>query len=144
MRYVLQEWEIAVELPAGSLDEGRLAEVRTSFLETHRARYGFAREDRPIEFVTLSVKAVLPAPPIEYGASPRQSKGVDAIGRVQLLVTDPSSLAVEVPVYPREALPPGEIISGPLVVTEPTSTTYVQPGWRVHADEYGNLIARAA
>jgi hypothetical protein len=29
-------------------------------------------------------------------------------------------------------------------VTEPTSTTYVQPGWNLVVDGMGNLVARAA
>jgi N-methylhydantoinase A/oxoprolinase/acetone carboxylase beta subunit len=52
--------------------------------------------------------------------------------------------AVEVPVYRRDAMRVGQTFAGPLVIVEPTSTTYVQPGWRASADGYGNLIARAA
>ncbi len=39
---------------------------------------------------------------------------------------------------------PARSCTVPVVVTEPTSTTYVQPGWDVIVDPMGNLVARAA
>ena len=144
MRYVLQEWEVPVELPPGHLDDDSLEAVRIRFLDAHRARYGFAREDRAIEFVALSVKASSAVPALNYGVTENDARDGDPVGRVQLLVTDPASPVVEAPVYARDALDVGRALEGPLVITEPTSTVYVHPGWHAHTDEYGNLIARAA
>ena len=144
MRYVLQEWEVPVELPTGNLDEEGLGEVRTRFLEAHKARYGFARQDRAIEFVTLAVNAVHAGPALSYGVTETSIEDTDGASGVQSLIIDPALSAVEVPVYRRDALRIGQTVAGPLVIVEPTSTTYVQPGWRASTDGYGNLIARAA
>ena len=144
MRYVLQEWEIPIELPSGQFTEHSLGEVRRRFLEAHKGRYGFAREDKAIEFVALSVKAVVPASHLDYGVAEEQAESNNGLRGVQPVVIDQALPAVEVPVYAREALHARQPLDGPFVITEPTSTVFVQPGWRAHADRHGNLIATAA
>jgi N-methylhydantoinase A len=127
MRYVLQEWELRVPVPEGPPDPAVLA---AAFHEAHRRRYGFAREDRPTELVTLYVDVMLPAPDFAY------SRPGDADG-------DPRpGLRAELPVYTRAALRPGDRVAGPSIVEEPTSTTYLSPGWTAEVDALGNLIAR--
>ena len=144
MRYVLQEWELPVELPAGPLGSDDLDEIRDRFHEAHHARYGFAREDRPVEFVALLVSAAVPAPFVRYGATGQRRAGEGEGPRTWPVVVDHREGAVEVVIHARAGLQPGDELHGPVVVTEPTSTTYVQPGWEVVVDAMGNLVARAA
>lgn len=144
MRYVLQEWEVPVELPSGHLDDESLVAIRARFHDAHRSRYGFAREDRAIEFVALTAKASKAAPPFTYGAAAQDPRDGDPVRGHWPVVTEPASAVVDAPVYARAELVVGRAFEGPLVITEPTSTVYVQPGWHAQADEYGNLIARAA
>jgi N-methylhydantoinase A/oxoprolinase/acetone carboxylase beta subunit len=139
MRYVLQEWELPVELPAGPFGEPELAAIRGRFHAAHRARYGFAREDKPVELVTLLVEAGVPAPAVAYGRAGRNGARAAATRSV---VVDPGRPAVDVAVHRREELPPGAQLEGPFLVTEPTCTVYVQPGWEAVVDAHGNLVAR--
>jgi len=144
MRYVLQEWELPVELPAGPFECDDLEEIRNRFHKAHHARYGFSREDRPVEFVALLVTASVPAPSVTYGATGhRRTSGGDG-PRTWPVVVDPREGAVDVAVRARAELQPGDELHGPVVVTEPTSTMYVQRGWDVVVDDMGNLVARAA
>ena len=46
---------------------------------------------------------------------------------------------VQTPVYLRDALRAGNLISGPALVEEHASTTVVQPGDALRVDELGNL-----
>ena len=139
MRYVLQEWELPVDLPGGSIDQHALGEIRDRFHAAHMARYGFSREDKPVEFVTLLVEAVVAAPPVVYGTS---VSGHDPAPATMRLVTiDPGEPAREIPVYERERLRTGVRLHGPFIATEGTSTVYVQPGWEAVVDLEGNLIA---
>jgi N-methylhydantoinase A/oxoprolinase/acetone carboxylase beta subunit len=143
MRYLLQEWELSVELPAGPYECDDLDEIRDRFDKAHHARYGFSREDRPVEFVALLVSAAVAAPSVTYGANGHgQAPEADA-PRTWPVVVDPRDGAVDVVVHARARLRPGDELHGPVVVTEPTSTTYVQPGWSVVVDGIGNLVARA-
>ena len=40
----------------------------------------------------------------------------------------------------RSDLAEGESLSGPVIITEYSATTYVAPGWSVNRDEWGNLV----
>jgi N-methylhydantoinase A len=144
MRYVLQEWELPVELPPGPFECDDLDEIRTRFHKAHHVRYGFSREDRPVEFVALLVSAAVSAPSVTYGSTGHGRPDGDDGRRTWPVVVDPREGAVDVVVHARARLRPGDELRGPVVVTEPTSTTYVQPGWNLVVDGMGNLVARAA
>ena len=49
-------------------------------------------------------------------------------------------LAQNVPLLHRSVLKHGEPLQGPIVVTEPVSTTWIRPGWIVKPDRWGNLL----
>jgi len=140
MRYTLQEWEIPVDVPERCDD---LGVIRERFHAAHHARYGFARPDRPVELVALLVSAAVSAPPVDYGATLAGASGDDT-SRTRPVVVDIREGFVDVGVHARASLRPGVELRGPVVVTEPTTTTYAQPGWRVVVDAMGNLVARAA
>ena len=145
MRYALQEWELPVELPPGPFGCDDLDAIRDRFHKAHHARYGFAREDRPVELVALLVSASVRAPAVAYGATNGRDAARPAEGqRTWPVVVDPREGRVDVVVHARDGLRAGDELHGPLVVTEPTSTTYVQPGWTLVVDGMGNLVARAA
>ena len=44
------------------------------------------------------------------------------------------------PIYPREALDPGDRIEGPALIIEPNSTIVVDPHWQADYREDGNLV----
>jgi N-methylhydantoinase A len=144
MRYVLQEWELPVDLPDGPMNHQRLGEIRDRFHAAHQARYGFARADKPVELVTLLVEAAVPAPPVAYG---ERTTGRDTANQarvaMRLVSVDPSRPTTTVRAYEREHLRPGDRLRGPFIATERTSTVYVQPGWEAVVDVAGNLVARA-
>jgi len=144
MRYVLQEWEIRVPIPGGVINSDTLKKIERSFHDAHRKRYGFAREDRTPEFVTLFVDSVLaavaprpPARPVGVSKSPRRPR--HSMRRVYI---DNTNGWVKIPVYDRQLLSAGEILRGPFIVEEPTSTTFVQSGWHGTQDAMGNIVLR--
>ncbi len=46
----------------------------------------------------------------------------------------------DVPLYDREALAAGLTLHGPAIITEPTGTNMIEPGWAARLDALGNLI----
>jgi 5-oxoprolinase (ATP-hydrolysing) len=49
------------------------------------------------------------------------------------------------PIFDRSALPVGFTLDGPALITDPVSTTVVEPGWRLTIDDRANIIlARVA
>ena len=145
MRYTLQEWEIRVSIPGGTFDSSKLQEIERRFHTAHRRRYGFAREDRPTEFVTLFVDSILIAPSPRRRQrfvknKKRQSRPVEASTRSVFI--DEKRGWVKAPVYDRRRLQAGDILRGPFVIEEPTSTTFVQPGWNGTQDLSGSIVLR--
>jgi len=109
-----------------------------SFHAAHRERYGFADASRPIEVVSLRVRAagITQKPTIarERRIWAQQVKAPH-VAPVYL-----SERATQVPVYARERLSAGMKLKGPAIVTEYSSTTLVTGGFRAHVDPWLNLI----
>lgn len=144
MRYTLQEWEIQVGIDVGRIDHHGLEKIKAAFHAAHRARYAFAREDKPVEFVTLYVDSSLPTPPLRH-EPPVQGDGDPAGSQkgTRAVYIDERMGFVDVSIYDRVRLEADDVINGPCIIEELTSTTFVQKGWQVTVDPMGNLIVRS-
>ncbi|MGW4565645.1 hydantoinase B/oxoprolinase family protein [Streptomyces sp. NPDC004561] len=112
------------------------ASMRHAFEERHRATYSFTL-DRPIVVEALSVEATgITAPPDLSALTPYE--GRSAAPEAVRLHTGGSWR--DVPLHRREALPPGETVTGPAIVTEAGATTVVDDGWRAAATDDGHLV----
>jgi len=133
VRYVGQSYELTV--PDGP-------KAAADFHKLHERRYGHADEARPIEVVTvrLRARARVAAPPIERIArAPKAGKPVPA-GRQRMVV---KGRAREGLTYERESLQAGHRLAGPALVTEMSGTTVVLPDFSCRVDALGNLILEA-
>ncbi len=126
LRYQGQSWALNVPWtdPAGS---------EAAFHTLHAARYGH-RLARPVELVNLRVSLRSRQAPPALPPRPAAAPGTPA-DHVSLAGHD-----VPVPVWPRDALAPGQVITGPALVTETVSTTWLAPGWTGEMDAWGNLL----
>ncbi|WP_460109784.1 hydantoinase B/oxoprolinase family protein [Streptomyces sp. YKOK-J1] len=107
-----------------------------AFEERHRATYSFTL-DRPVVVEALSVEATgITAPPDLSALAPYE--GHRAAPRTVRLHT--GGAWHDVPLHRREALPPGETVTGPAIITEPGATTVVDDGWRAAAGHDGHLV----
>ena len=111
--------------------------LEQQFEAEHQRRYGF-RLQRPLQIEALLVEAIqdadvsaaLPSLP------PRQGP-LQAIAETELFSGDRWQ---RVPVYQRTDLRPGDDLTGPLLILEPTGTNVVEPGWAARVDDQGNLL----
>ena len=108
------------------------------FHHLHELRYGH-RLDLEVELVTARAKVSGAEAAIQLPV-PVQGRQVDALIDRVALVTDRDIDAV--PVYDRSLMGSACEISGPALITEMVSTTYVQPGWICTVDAVGNLLLR--
>ncbi|MEV5733937.1 hydantoinase B/oxoprolinase family protein [Streptomyces sp. NPDC052292] len=114
--------------------------MRHAFEERHRATYSFTL-DRPVVVEALSVEATgITAPPDLSALAPYT--GHRAAPRTVRLHT--GGAWHDVPLHRREALPPGETVTGPAIITEPGATTVVDDGWRAAAADDGHLVMERA
>ena len=110
---------------------------RTSFVEAFHRRYerayGYRDADSPVEVVTWHASLFRPG---RAGARREMPEAAPAAPLVQgrRLVFFPETDSVEVSVYDRESLCPGDRFDGPCLVAEPTTTTVVLPDDRVEVE----------
>jgi N-methylhydantoinase A len=125
MRYAGQAYELSIPYTP---DVGALL---AAFHAAHHAEFGFSLPHHPVETVNIRHRAVIPVPAPELAAQPEQpNDGANArIGERGGLTH-----------YERTALIAGAAFSGPALILQPDSTTYVPEGWHVRADGWGNLI----
>lgn len=126
VRYAGQSYELNV--PWNGKDPGE------PFHREHRRVYGYCDEQRPVEVVTLRVRArtITEKPRIGGGArlegASASRRKVYSGGRWRWT-----------PVLPREAAPRTKT-AGPALITDYGATTTIPPGWRFHLDGCGALI----
>ncbi|MFE2044477.1 hydantoinase B/oxoprolinase family protein [Streptomyces sp. NPDC059477] len=114
--------------------------MRRAFEERHRATYSFTL-DRPIVVEALSVEATgITEPPDLSALAPYE--GHSAPPDTVRLHT--GGAWRDVPLYRREALPPGEPVTGPAIIAEAGATTVVDDGWRAAARHDGHLVMERA
>ncbi|POX59146.1 5-oxoprolinase [Streptomyces sp. Ru62] len=114
--------------------------MRNAFEERHRATYSFTL-DRPVVVEALSVEATgITAPPDLSALAPYEGRA-QAPGTVRLHT---GGAWRDVPLHRREALPPGEAVTGPAIITEAGATTVVDDGWRAAATDDGHLLMERA
>jgi N-methylhydantoinase A len=161
--FVELEQKATQELKAEGFDKGRLKLTRSvalryagqsfeidipwskrfaaSFHASHRERYGYADSSRPIEVVSLRVRAagITQKPAIaRERRTPARRVGASHVAPVYL-----SERQTQVPVYAREHLKAGMKFKGPAIVTEYSSTTLITANFRAIVDPRLNLIVEA-
>jgi N-methylhydantoinase A len=145
LRYVGQSFEINVPVPPGPPNP---AALQADFHARHEQRYGHSHPTEPVEVVNLRVRAIGATPALAF--EPIPASGPDpslaslgqqpawfetSYGRLEAL---PAAL------YDREALRPGNRVSGPAILFQLDATTVIPPGWQGQVDEFGHLLLEFA
>ena len=131
-RLVGQSWEIPfVEIPDGPITAETLPGITTAFHDAYAARNGNRFDHFPVEGVTYRVEIVVPAEKVEYELAPEVAPFPAAPeGTLTLRYVAAEPLQAEW--FRREALTTGATVTGPAVIRERLSTTYIPPGqWAV-------------
>ncbi len=140
MRFVGQAFELAVDFPAGRIDQLDRADFLDGFEAAHqRVFYHGIGADRPAEIVSLRVGAAYPVaemPELRNTASRAHPPATHPIfdgGRW----VDCRHLA-------SDGLETGAVLSGPVIVEGSTATTFLPEGWEAGLDSASNFIMRRA
>ncbi len=138
MRYVGQNWELSVSMPAGEVSASDFDVAAKLFEEEHERFYGYTIQGEELEALTFNVTAVgtrhsVELPRLESGKAPEPLQRRD-------VVFDAGGGPVETAVYGRDSLVAGTEIEGPAVVGQVDATTLLPPQSLARVDEYGNLL----
>jgi N-methylhydantoinase A len=136
MRFVGQAFEVPMALSQAQIDEADGASLRELFGQLHQKLFFFGAEtSKPIEYVSfrLGLTAPLPQVPVLRESDERRVESRD----IQLFSGRQWHSAR---LMSRAALPVGEVLQGPALLDDPTSTLLVPPGWNAMRDACDNLI----
>ncbi len=140
VRYYGQAYEVRVDVPEGPVDEQTFAAVAQAFHDEHAVLYGYDFRTDPrqeVEWVNLRVTGVGPIrkPEVREVAA---GTGAEQARRGSRQVY--FDAWVDAPVYDRARLGAGDVVEGPAVLEEFSSTVPLHPGFTARVDGYGNLV----
>lgn len=138
LRYAGQSFDLTVPFVD---DVAALAEV---FHARHERRYGYAVRDERVELATIRVTASGNAPVIPSLSRDSEHCG-DASTPLRSAQHDRRAVydngaVVEARVYQRDALAAGARITGPAIVEQYDTTTWLPRGWAAQVDAAANLV----
>tara|TARA_B100001057_G_scaffold164382_1_gene164947 strand:+ start:2099 stop:5716 length:3618 start_codon:yes stop_codon:yes gene_type:complete len=116
---------------------GNLEELKQRFDAAHVARYGFSSDGRELIFEALSVEAIGGASEIKEAVYKEVKQAAVAVDTVTMIS---HGELIKAPLYERSLLKPGQRISGPAIIKEPTGTNVIESGWRAKVNEFLHLI----
>ncbi len=130
LRYAGQSYELTVPWSAQGVADG--------FHKEHHRIYGYSDPARPVEVVTLRLRATLPTekPALR---EPRRAASPDAPVETRRVYID--GRFRQVPAVPRD-FSPRRLLRGPALITDYGSTTLIPAGWSIRRDVRGSLILR--
>lgn len=135
LRYAGTDTALPVNFSAGDLTL-----ARAEFEAAHKAQFGFVQDGREI-----TVEA------IDLQAWDGRVEGRDETGRPTLVREAASDRRIRLyaggawhpaPVFGREALTPGETVTGPALIIEANQTIVVEPGWRAEITGQDHVLIR--
>ncbi len=139
LRYVGQSYELSVPFDDGS-------DMASAFHRAHAQRFGYSDEREPVQVVNVRVKARGRVDPPRL---PRQAdEEVDASAaeprthQVAFSGADGKLIWRKTPVYLRERLASGAVLTGPAIVAQYDTTTVLPPGWSATVDSAGAIVAQ--
>jgi N-methylhydantoinase A len=140
LRYFGQAYEVRVDVPEGPVTDELFAEVAGRFHDEHKALYDYDFRDdarQEVEWVNLRVTGVGPIrKPSVQEATPGMGAERARTGSRRVFFDD----WVETDIYDRALLGAGDVVHGPAVLEEFSSTVPVHPGFTARVDTYGNLV----
>jgi N-methylhydantoinase A len=138
MRYVGQGHEIAVPLPVRPFAASDVAHLRSLFDDHYRRVYSRVIPGGDIEILTWSLTVSTNPDQPSPATTSLERKAPAPVG--QRRVFDPSGQAwIELPVYDRKHLAPGCVISGPAIIVEAETSTFVTKHFEARIDALGYI-----
>lgn len=130
LRYVGQGFELTVPLSD---------DFAGAFHQAHLRRYGYANPDRLVELVNVRLQAVGRTTPPKLTASRLDGRSARAavIGKTKMVFDGKQRTAA---LIDRSKLRAGNVLDGPALVVEYSTTTVVPPDYRCRMDRWRNLI----
>ena len=133
-RYLGQRYELPVAVAPGALELDRIAE---QFHAEHERTYGYARREHPVETHSVRVSVEVDLQPLQVPSAPPASGSPEPAAARQVFFRGRRR---ETPIYHRDALAAGAVLTGPAIIEQLDATTALWPGQRLVVDGHGHLV----
>jgi N-methylhydantoinase A len=137
--YTRQTHFIQLTLPSPRLSRKELIDI---FENAHRTQRGELVKNVPIHIMYVSATATGTRRQLDLKRIASEMKGSLKEAEKGAAKTYYDGGWIDCPMYKRAMLPIGTQLRGPAIVTELTSTTFIEPGWKANVDEFGNIVIR--
>jgi N-methylhydantoinase A len=142
-RLVGQSWETPfVQIPEGPITGESIERVIAGFHDTYEQRNGNRFDGFPVEGVTYRVELVVPSEKVDYTPAPAAEPFPavpEGTSTLRHLFDEPT----EAEWFSRSALAVGATVTGPAVIREDLSTTFVAVGQVATVGRCGELVITA-
>lgn len=140
MRYVGQGHEIAVPLANEDYDDDHAAIFRQAFETAYARLYGRTIDGIDIEVLSWTLTISAPARMPAAKASDPDNTTTPEVTNEQSFFDPVTTARVDIPVFLRAALRPGDRINGPALITEDQTTTVVTSSYAASIDARGYIV----
>jgi N-methylhydantoinase A len=139
MRYRGQGHDVTVVLPSGAVSAGGRTELVRLFEAQYALQFGRNIPGLEVEAMSWALRLAAADPPVKR--CPPASAEKVAMPVASARVADPlSGEFIEVPVYERSGLSPGDFVAGPALIAEDETTTLVTSRFTAHINGLGYIV----
>lgn len=140
MRYVGQVHECTVDIDALTVDEANLPAICQRFHQLHKQLFTYNEPDGLLEIINIECTAIGKTAAL---MPPRLAGGkrvADAVKERRAMTFRADEAPVVTLIHDGTKLGADNVIDGPAVVEEPTTTIVVQPGWSLRLDSSATYV----
>ena len=127
--------DTALPIPFGTLEE-----LKARFAEAHKARFGFEAGEAGLVIEAVTAEAIGAA---ADRAEPEHATETRDEAEIETALTAPVRLSGdwhETRFVRREAMRPGDRLTGPAVLVEPHTAILVEPGWQARITAHDHVV----
>jgi N-methylhydantoinase A len=138
MRYAGQGYELTIPCPA-ALNANLMQILRAEFDQQHETMFGHTAPNEAVEIISYRLRGIGKVPPVKLreflpqGVSLKKALRENRVARFY-------GKTLDCPIYQREHIDIGVLVSGPAIVDQLDCTTVIPPGHKALVDKFKNLI----
>ena len=142
MPYLGQIHECTVNIDFFEITEETLQNIKEAFHNRHEELYTYSEKDSPVELVNIESTIYGRIDRPNYSELENKGQINDALKISRNLIFSEKGNVLKTPVYDGNKLSPGNLIDGPAVVEEDTTTLVIENGWFLELHKSGTYIIK--
>jgi len=131
---------LEVPIASGQIDEKQISLARKKFDTIHNVRYGFSVPEEPVWLVEIRIRGVKEVERVKFHRWRKKgpSSAKARVGQREVYFEQKGYLKTQV--YARGRLDPGNVVVGPAIIEELTSTCVIPPKFTAKVDRLRDLV----